>query len=971
MASRFDELSADEIDHIERSRARETGRTARRELLTESAVSGLFVLSALAMAIFLPHDGAGLMTAAWLAVICAVLVRIEFEVGEGRTHPLQLAFVPMLLLLSPGAIPLVVLCAHLAAMIPKVVRQRLPARRLLLSVADSSFSLAPALVIVVAGRPDGVWSAAALCTAAIGALMLSDLAISSLRMRVGLGMDPRAELRGFTWVYLTDLCLAPIGFVAALAGRAHPAVLVAVLPLAGLLAIFARERRGRIENALKLQRLAQEGRDRLQSIVQNSSDLIAILDRDGTVRTLTGSVAPIFGPDWEAAQGEHLLDRVHPQDAALVEAFLDAAAAKAPGEPHDAEWRMRYADGTYRHIAAVATNLLDDPRVSGIVVTASDVNDRKAFEEQLRHRAFHDALTGLANRALFYDRVEHALTRAAREDAQIAVLFADLDDFKAANDARGHGQGDRLLEEVARRLTSCLRSTDTAARLGGDEFGVLIEDVTNPRGVTHTAARILDALTQPVDLDGEAVAVSASIGLAISGADDRGVEELLRKADLAMYEAKRRPGRGLRALAHADVRSARRDRAPRGPAPARAGRPAPARAAALGPAHARARRPLLRRAGRRPGHLGAGDQVAARPRADRAGRGRRGARRRLRRHPRRPRPRPRPRRARQRALAPPPARLRRLPRVPPRPARPAHGPRGAASRRGARQAAGHRGRLVGRRGGAAARPRPSAAPRRRRPPRRRSWRSCAAPPSSAVAPPRSASTCRPPAPTHHAAAHVRQGRGARRRGRPAEGARGAAHRPGPRLRGRGADGDQRRPPRQVEATPAATVSAHEPAGATTAPAGGAPSVAPEEAQTGGTMAPDEGSMPDEAGSTGAAGAPDEPDASSAASAPVTPPRRRPAASSATAGGPRRSPPADRGGASIPARGRYRRAPRWIATRPPSSTRSCSSGAGPDRASTASSRSTRPSAGRPWAAVACCATTTAARRCATRCASRGR
>ena len=257
------------------------------------------------MAIFLPHDGAGLMTAAWLAVICAVLVRIEFEVGEGRTHPLQLAFVPMLLLLSPGAIPLVVVCAHLAAMIPKVVRQRLPARRLLLSVADSSFSLAPALVIVVAGRPDGVWSAAALCTAAIGALMLSDLAISSLRMRVGLGMDPRAELRGFAWVYLVDLCLAPIGFVAALAGRAHPAVLVAVLPLAGLLAIFARERRGRIENALELQRLAQEGRDRLQSIVQNSSDLIAILDRDGAMRTLTGSVAPIFGPDWEAAQGEH------------------------------------------------------------------------------------------------------------------------------------------------------------------------------------------------------------------------------------------------------------------------------------------------------------------------------------------------------------------------------------------------------------------------------------------------------------------------------------------------------------------------------------------------------------------------------------------------------------------------------------------------------------------------------------------
>jgi diguanylate cyclase (GGDEF)-like protein/PAS domain S-box-containing protein len=552
MASRLDELSADEIVHIERSRARETGGTRRREWLTEATVSALFVLSASAMAIFLPHEGAGLVTAVWLAAICAVLVRIEFEVGEGRTHPLQLAFVPMLLLLPPGEIPLVILCAHLAAVLPKVVRRGLPAQRLLLSVADSSFSLAPALVIVVAGRPDGVWPAATLCTAAIGALMLSDLAISSLRMRVGLGIDPRAELPGFTWVYLADLCLAPVGFLAALAGRTHPAVLVAVLPLAGLLAIFARERRGRIENALKLQRLAQEGRDRLQSIVQNSSDLIAILDRDGTVRTLTGSVAPIFGPHWEAAQGEQLLDRVHPQDAALVAAFLHAAAAKAPGEPHYAEWRMRYADGSYRHIAAVATNLLDDPRVGGIVVTASDVNDRKAFEEQLRHRAFHDALTGLANRALFYDRVEHALTRAAREDAQIAVLFADLDDFKAANDARGHAHGDRLLEEVARRLSSCLRSADTPARLGGDEFGVLIEDVTDPAGVTHTAARILETLTQPVELDGESIAVSTSIGLVISGADDRGVEELLRKADLAMYEAKRN-GKARAELYHAGL----------------------------------------------------------------------------------------------------------------------------------------------------------------------------------------------------------------------------------------------------------------------------------------------------------------------------------------------------------------------------------------------------------------------------------
>jgi diguanylate cyclase (GGDEF)-like protein/PAS domain S-box-containing protein len=539
MATRLNELFAEKIDHIEQSRVRTSRRAERRELFTELSVSVLFVLGAAAMAILVPREQGSWGTLVWLAAICAVLVQIEFEVGEGHTRPVQLVFVPMLLLLSPGLVPLAIVMAHLPAMLVKVVRRRVPPQRLLLPIADSSFSLAPALVIACAGSLASVWTAAGVCVLALGAVMLSDLAISALRMRVGLGMDPRAELRGFVWVYLVDLCLAPVGFLAGLAGQAHPGLLVGVLPLAGLLAVFARERRGRIDNALALQRVAQESRDRLQSIVQNSSDCILIVGSDATVRTLTGSVEPIFGHDWEDAQGERLLDRVHPQDAALVGAFLESVSVKPADEPQEAEWRMRYADGAYRHIAAAATNLLEDARVGGIVITARDVEDRKAFEEQLRHRAFHDTLTGLANRALFYDRIEHALSRGARADGQVAILFVDLDDFKAANDARGHAEGDRLLQEVARRLTACLRTTDTAARFGGDEFGVLLEGVTDAATVSATAARMLEALAQPIELADGPVAVSASIGIAISTAQDRGVEAFLRKADLAMYEAKR------------------------------------------------------------------------------------------------------------------------------------------------------------------------------------------------------------------------------------------------------------------------------------------------------------------------------------------------------------------------------------------------------------------------------------------------
>jgi diguanylate cyclase (GGDEF)-like protein/PAS domain S-box-containing protein len=540
MAARLDELSSENIEHIEQSRARMATRAVRRELLTELAVCALVALGVAALAAGFPRAGVGVWSVVWLSAIYAVLVQIEFEVGEGRTHPVQLVFVAMLLLLPPAMIPVAVVCGHLAAIAPKVVRGRLPVQRLLVPVADSAFSLAPAVVMLVLGRPDGLVGAAAVCVAALAALMISDVAISAMRMGLGLGMDPRRELRGFAWVYLADLCLAPVGFAVAVAAQAHPGILAAVLPLGALLAIFARERRGRIENALKLQRLAQEGRDRLQSIVQHSSDLIAIVDARGTLKTITGSVAPIYGTDWQNAQGRPLLERVDPQDAALVEAFLESVSLKPIGEPQEAEWRMRYANGASRHIAAVAMNLTADPHVNGIVITVRDVEDHKAFEEQLRHRAFHDDLTGLANRALFYDRVEHALTRVTRADgSQAAVVFVDLDDFKAINDARGHAHGDELLMEIARRLTSCLRTADTAARLGGDEFGVLLEGVTDADSVAFTAARMLEALARPIELADGPVSISASIGIALSTPEDRGVEELLRRADLAMYQAKR------------------------------------------------------------------------------------------------------------------------------------------------------------------------------------------------------------------------------------------------------------------------------------------------------------------------------------------------------------------------------------------------------------------------------------------------
>jgi diguanylate cyclase (GGDEF)-like protein len=166
-----------------------------------------------------------------------------------------------------------------------------------------------------------------------------------------------------------------------------------------------------------------------------------------------------------------------------------------------------------------------------------DVTERKALEDQLRHQAFHDALTGLANRALFEDRLTHGLAGARRHGNQLAVVFLDLDEFKTINDSLGHATGDDLLRAVARRIASNLRVTDTAARLGGDEFAVLLDMRDDDTPPAEIAARLLAALRAPIALAGRELRVNASIGLAI-GDGSIGVDDLLRNADTAMYAAK-------------------------------------------------------------------------------------------------------------------------------------------------------------------------------------------------------------------------------------------------------------------------------------------------------------------------------------------------------------------------------------------------------------------------------------------------
>ncbi|MBI2237205.1 MAG: EAL domain-containing protein [Actinobacteria bacterium] len=287
--------------------------------------------------------------------------------------------------------------------------------------------------------------------------------------------------------------------------------------------------------------LRRQSEARFSSLVQNSSDVVTVIDADTTVRYISPSVERVLGYEPVFVEGKRLAALIHPDDEGRVLAFFAAAVQEADGHTGLIEFRVRHHDEHWLHVETLRTNLLHDPNVKGIVLNTRDISERKTFEEQLSHQAFHDSVTNLANRALFRDRMEHALERRRRDDKPLAVLLMDLDDFKTINDSLGHAAGDRLLAEVGDRLKNCLRAADTAARLGGDEFAVLLEDPGQGVEAADVAARVLEVLEAPFDLDGKEVFVRASIGIA-TGDPDRhgpdGAEEILRNADVAMYMAK-------------------------------------------------------------------------------------------------------------------------------------------------------------------------------------------------------------------------------------------------------------------------------------------------------------------------------------------------------------------------------------------------------------------------------------------------
>jgi diguanylate cyclase (GGDEF)-like protein/PAS domain S-box-containing protein len=277
---------------------------------------------------------------------------------------------------------------------------------------------------------------------------------------------------------------------------------------------------------------------RFRSLVQNVSDVITVIAPDGSVRYQSPSVEAVFGYSADEIGPAAPVDLIHPEDLAAVITASTELKTKS-GSTTSIEGRIRHRDGRWRHVEAIANNLLDDPTVGGFVVNTRDISERKE-REMIARRSFHDPLTNLANRSLFGDRLAQALRRSLRREGSVAVLVLDLDDFKRINDSLGDSAGDDLLVAVGGRLLDCVRSPDTVGRLGGDEFAVLVEDVDHGIYAGRVAERVLDALDDPFEIGTRQVYVRGSVGIATGSAGTETAEELLRNADVAMYKAKHR-----------------------------------------------------------------------------------------------------------------------------------------------------------------------------------------------------------------------------------------------------------------------------------------------------------------------------------------------------------------------------------------------------------------------------------------------
>ena len=289
------------------------------------------------------------------------------------------------------------------------------------------------------------------------------------------------------------------------------------------------------------QQLREHDERRFQALLAGSSDTTIVLDAAGEVAYVSSSATRVLHLDADQLQGHPMVvfvqRHVHPDDAGQLTTTLQHLLDTADCE-ESVEFRLRRPDGTWRDVEGLGRNLLGDEAVRGLLLTLRDVSERKQLERALTRQAFTDQLTGLPNRALLRDRAQQALRLAGRQGVTAALLLLDLDRFKEVNDTLGHHRGDLLLQQVAERLHGSLRGSDTVARLGGDEFAVLLPQIAGVHEATVVADKLSAAIEAPFAVDGLSLDVDVSIGVAVYPDHASDPNELLQRADVAMYAAK-------------------------------------------------------------------------------------------------------------------------------------------------------------------------------------------------------------------------------------------------------------------------------------------------------------------------------------------------------------------------------------------------------------------------------------------------
>lgn len=310
---------------------------------------------------------------------------------------------------------------------------------------------------------------------------------------------------------------------------------------------------------LQLQRIRRQLAEReqiFQLITENAADMIAVIDQNGNRLYNSPAYQKILGYRPEELEGTSSVEQIHPDDRARVQEV--SSKARITGRGEQVEYRIRHKDGSWRFLESTASPIRSSQgEIVGLVIVNRDITQRKRAEERLEHQSFHDSLTDLPNRSLFLDRLQRSIAVSRRHpNFKCAVLFIDIDKFKVFNDSLGHAAGDSLLVQIAERLRSGLRSSDTIsgprhddanelfagestlARPGGDEFTVLIEELHGPSDAIRVAERIQQRLAVPFHINGQEIVLSVSIGIAFNNDGTAEAPDLLRDAEIAMYRAK-------------------------------------------------------------------------------------------------------------------------------------------------------------------------------------------------------------------------------------------------------------------------------------------------------------------------------------------------------------------------------------------------------------------------------------------------